>query len=637
MPLDIETFSNIHGGNCAFKAFGHPLVTEPARVMIAGLAQRGPVAVYDHSGLADILAALHDVSGLEVADVFVQRIEDLGTRILGREPRPVVELASCHAAVVFVAAFDAARVIDQIWHLLPPGADVRSLDEMRLPTQMLANPDRYLDPLNFATNFAFLRDAHGRHTRLTTCNYWHGWGAEDAALWLCLFAHNGRVLAQWEQKLPCSPATVVVDSTEVRKRFRLADFEGSLFVHALRIAGHDVMKYALDTYGDEAGVLSCTHDANAWPADLYAGLPAPDVDESVVLWIQNSHPVPIPPKSVGLNIMGSDEIRWLDREIPPFGTYGLDISVLLPGAKWPQQLEVQAGKYFVRPRYEVISRRGRSRMAHANVERTDLRPDPRLAEIGGIVGKGYLVPAPVLPLAWWRSVVLPTPMATHQLELPVAAHVYDASGAEAATHRFGRIRRGDSAMLDVTKLLEGRGLQLASGYGHVELVYDFSEGGTADGWLHGLFRYEHLATGHVAETSFGAHMFNIPVTYKGEPQSYAANPPGLSTRLFLRIGDAPADTLCHLVYPVSATWYPQSSTELVLHDRDGTGIACREVSIARSGSLFWRYSEMFTQDERRRAGNRAYVIIRDRSCRLFGYHGLAHGDSAFCLDHMFGF
>ena len=27
-------------------------------------------------------------------------------------------------------------------------------------------------------------------------------------------------------------------------------------------------------------------------------------------------------------------------------------------------------------------------------------------------------------------------------------------------------------------------------HGHVELVYDFADGGDADGWLHALFRYE---------------------------------------------------------------------------------------------------------------------------------------------------
>ena len=62
----------------------------------------------------------------------------------------------------------------------------------------------------------------------------------------------------------------------MRARFGLGDFTGQLFVQRVGAAGHDVVKYALDTYGDDAGELSCTHDANAWPSDLYAGLPAPD-------------------------------------------------------------------------------------------------------------------------------------------------------------------------------------------------------------------------------------------------------------------------------------------------------------------------------------------------------------------------
>ena len=39
--------------------------------------------------------------------------------------------------------------------------------------------------------------------------------------------------------------------------------------------------------------------------------------------------------------------------------------------------------------------------------------------------------------------------------------------------------------------------------GHIELIYDFSNGGHADGWLHSVFRYENRETGHAAETSFG--------------------------------------------------------------------------------------------------------------------------------------
>ena len=77
---------------------------------------------------------------------------------------------------------------------------------------------------------------------------------------------------------------------------------------------------------------------------------------------------------------------------------------------------------------------------------------------------------------------------------------------------------------------------LPSGYGHVELTYDFEAGHEADGWMHALFRYRDRASGHAAESSFGSHMFNSVLVYKNEPQSYSGRAPGLTTRLFLRIG-----------------------------------------------------------------------------------------------------
>jgi len=187
------------------------------------------------------------------------------------------------------------------------------------------------------------------------------------------------VLAQWQDALSAPGASLVVDSQTVRRRFNLGEYTGSLFIHVLGVAGHDVVKYALDIYGDDAPRLSCTHDANAWPSDLYAGLPAPKPDESVVLWIQNSHPVTIPKRGIGMNLMGSSEIAWLDEDIPPFVCHPLDVATLLPQARWPQQIEIQAGRYFVRPRYEVHAKNGRSRIAHANVERNDLAVAPVMA------------------------------------------------------------------------------------------------------------------------------------------------------------------------------------------------------------------------------------------------------------------
>jgi hypothetical protein len=427
----------------------------------------------------------------------------------------------------------------------------------------------------------------------------------------------------------------MLDSRAIRARFALPEFTGQLFLHAVGAVVHDVVKYALDIFADDApSCFSCTHDANSWPADYYAGLPAPDAGETVTLWVQNSQPCAIPPGMIGLNLMGDATLATIDREIAPFASHALDVASLLPDAHWPQQIEIEAGKYVVRPRYEVV-RRGKRRIAHVNVERTDLKPDPRLPELGNMLGKGYLLPAPILPRRTWRSVALPTPMARSQEDLPIAVIVYDGSGRECARHRFGRLLRRQSVAVDLDAVIDGAGLP--SDFGHLELVYDFADGGAGDGWLHGLFRYEDRASGHVAETSFGAHVFNTVLTYKDEPQSYAGRPPGLSTRLFLRLGEAPHDTLCHLIYPASTPWHEESATDLVLHDAGGRELARQRVAIPCSGSLFWRYSEMFDRDLRDRVGSGAYIIIRDTTCRLFGYHGLLAQGGAFSLDHMFGF
>jgi hypothetical protein len=646
MALHIETFSNKLGGNAFFKAIGHPLAARRLPALLDRLRDR-PVALYDPLGFGKALGEIYDLSDLNIAAVFVQDFDDIGCDILGRRAQPVTDLPGAAVAAVLVAAFDSERLVDHIRHLLPPEADVVSLDDLRLPDNMLTVRGPYLSGLNFATNLALFRDADGQHTRLVTANYWSGYGAKAPEIWCCLMDHEGAALAEWREALPDAGGGIVIDSAEVRRRFGLGPFTGQLFLHVLRIAGHDVVKYALDTYGDDPATLSCTHDANAWPAERYAGLPAPRDDERVVLWVQNSHPAPIPRGGVGLNLMGRERVAWLDRAIPPFGVYALDTRELLPDARWPQQIEVQAGKHFVRPRYEVFGQNGRSRIAHANVERADLKPDPRIAELGNLMGKGYILPAPVLPRDSFRSIVLPTPMATDQRTLPVKAVVYDRDGQELGVESFGVLPRDHAVAFDAGELLgDARGANGAGAagspweagpWGHVELTYDFSAGGEADGWLHSLFRYEDKRSGHAAETSFGAHMFNTVLTYRDEPQSYAGRAPGLSTRLFLRLGAPPYDTLCHLIYPASTPWHAVSRTRLVLTDAGGRQVAEQEVEIPCGGSLLFRASKTFAAEELASAGAGGYVLIRDATCRLFGYHGLIGGGAAFSLDHMFGF
>jgi hypothetical protein len=624
--LDIKTFDARQGGNVLYKAFAHPLAAEAIARLAAGL--RGPLAVYDPDGVADALFALHPEMPPPDA-VYVHDTEQIGLPRAGRRALPLVELLEFAVGTVLVASFDAAKLRARISPLLAPGVALASLDEARLPAELLTNPRRYLDPLNFATNYAFFRDAQGLSTRLVTANYWASYGAASVRLWLRLFGEAGDVLAEWEQPLPAGPGGVVIDSAEIRARFGLPAFCGQLFLHAIGIAGHDVVKYALDTYGTDCEPsLSCTHDANAWPSDRYAGLPAPREGERVVLWVQNSHAAPIPAGTLALDRMGAEEPVALAQEVPPFATVALDVDALLPGLRWPAQVELRAGRHMVRPRYEVVQN-GRTRIAHVNVERADLRPDPGIPALSNLLGRGYLLPFPVLPPDRFATVVQPTPMAETQADLPVRVDVFAPDGRLVAERFLGRLPRNHDIAFDLA--------ELATQGGHAELVYDFRDGGSADGWLHCLVRYEDRRSGHAAETSFGSHIFNTLMTYKGEPQSYNGPPPGLSTRLFLKLGEGNRRSFAHLIYPASAAWHPFSTTSLELHDSEGAVIAEETIAIACSGSAMVWPHEVFGPAVLQRAGLGGYVLVDDRTCRLFGYHGLMDDRGGFSLDHMFGF
>ena len=646
MALKLETFTNRawrpgnnYGGNTMFKALGHPLSADKARVLMAEISARGSVAVYDPLAHAEDFDNFYNLAALDIEGVYVQQVEEEGRALFDKKAKLLSDLPTSKAKTVFVAAFNAERLIDNIAHLIPKGTEIKSFDDIALPDIMLSDTRTYLAPINFATNFGFLRDQGDHHTIISSANYWAGYGAENPELWLCLFDQDGTKLAEWTEPLPGANATYVLDSREIKKRFGLGDFTGSLFMHAIRIKGHDIVKYAVDTFGDDEAVLSCTHDANAWPADLYAGMPAPDGGEKVVLWLQNSHPVPVPKGGVGLNLVGSQDIAWLDEEIPPFATCALDVSTLLPNATWPAQIEVQAGRYFVRPRYEVTRADGKRRIAHANVERTDLKIDPKIPTLSRTMGKGYIMPLPVLPTDGFSTQALPTPMATCETDLPLKIILYDAKGYEIANKFLGNIPRPDSVVVDIDAWLGEEGKKLDTGFGHVEFLYDFQDGGGADGWLHALGRYEQRDTGHKAETIFGAHIYNTALVYNDEPQSYIGRPPGLSTRLFLRLGTFfdNADTMCHLIYPASLPWHEKSDTKLILHSGKGEPVAERTVHINCGGSLNWRYWDMFEGTERKKAGVGAYVLVRDVTCRLFGFHGIIRDGRAFSLDHMFGF
>src|SRR5579864_9250095 len=236
MQLNIETFSNVRGGNAFFKAVTHPLAAEKGRALVARLTRAGRVAVYDPENCVDTLAQIYDLASLEIAGLYAQDVVAIGRAAIGQRAQPVTALTECRADAVLVAAFDAERTIAHIRHLLPDGATIVSLDELRLPDAMVTNRARYLDPINFATNFVFFRDAAGLSTRLVTANYWSGYGAQRVVLWCLLYDAAGVEIARWQETLPQNFGSVAIDSRAVRQRFGLGEFTGQIFVHAVGAA-----------------------------------------------------------------------------------------------------------------------------------------------------------------------------------------------------------------------------------------------------------------------------------------------------------------------------------------------------------------------------------------------------------------
>ncbi len=69
-----------------------------------------------------------------------------------------------------------------------------------------------------------------------------------------------------------------------------------------------------------------------------------------------------------------------------------------------------------------------TRIAHVNVERADLQPDPAIAHLPEQLGRNYLLPFPVLDPARFRTIVQPTPMAVTESTLPIRLDLFDPEG-----------------------------------------------------------------------------------------------------------------------------------------------------------------------------------------------------------------
>ncbi|WP_369692627.1 hypothetical protein [Aristophania vespae] len=560
--INVSTFGP-QGGNILYKALSHPLAVEPLKALENSLKGK-KIALYDPENYFDSFIGLYP--NFEISTFLTHDTEKLGQAApYGKVWRSLLDLPSCEENHVLVLSFEKAKMENRFTNLLN-GRSLYTLEAARLPAKFLQAGLPYLDKRNFATNFAFFRDNDNFSTRLFTANYWSNYGADKVCYWFQLYDENGRVIAQWDQTIEEAGASVTIDSRDIRKRFSLPAFTGQLFIHVIGARGHDVVKYALDTTGQgDNPSLSVTHDANAWPSNHYASLPAPGENEKLCVWLQNSHGVSIAPKTLSFRVMGTKEERTFDHKLEPYQTYGLDMAALFPEVKWPAQFEMKAAKTMVRPRYEIIEGE-RTRIAHLNVMRSDLVPEPQIKDLHPSLGRGFLLPFPILDPKYFENFIQPNPMSEALETMPLRLDLFDRQGNILGAHFLGNLKRDHKKAVAINELVETAG--------HGELVYDFREGGIADGWLHAMMRYHNVSSGHKAETSFGAHIFNTLMTWRSEPQSYSGPAPGLSTRLFLKLGrnleNQKLKTFCHLIYPCSASNRFPSVTVLYLLAQNGS-------------------------------------------------------------------
>ena len=148
MALRIETFDNARGGNVLYKALTHPHAAKPGRELVEALARHKPIAIVDSEGAAAGFAEVFGLGTSDVAEVYVQDIARIGSQVVGCIAKPVTDLAASQPGSVLIAAFDAERLITRFGPYLPVGAQVLSLDSLRLPDSRLTNPRLYLDPLD---------------------------------------------------------------------------------------------------------------------------------------------------------------------------------------------------------------------------------------------------------------------------------------------------------------------------------------------------------------------------------------------------------------------------------------------------------------------------------------------------------
>ena len=126
-----------------YKALVHPLAAEAIAGLAADLKAAGSLAVFDPDGVAGALFALHPEMP-RPAEVYVQDVRRSARPSPAPSP-PDHRPADSGAPDLLIAAFDTGRIEQRIAAFSPPGITIVSLDQARLPAEMLTNQKTYLD------------------------------------------------------------------------------------------------------------------------------------------------------------------------------------------------------------------------------------------------------------------------------------------------------------------------------------------------------------------------------------------------------------------------------------------------------------------------------------------------------------
>ena len=169
-----------------------------------------------------------------------------GTPRGGDAARPLTELGGGGARTVLIAAFDAGGS--------PRGSpDSRRRAEVLRSTDAAARgaadqPAPLPRPAELRDQLRLLPRRGRAVTRLVTANYWAGYGARRGPAVAAAVRSRRRGAGDVGGEVPAGPGGIAIDSREVRARFGLPAVHRAVVHPRVGAAGHDVVKYALDTY-----------------------------------------------------------------------------------------------------------------------------------------------------------------------------------------------------------------------------------------------------------------------------------------------------------------------------------------------------------------------------------------------------